>query len=186
MHDGNIWRRREPHPTKALALALVLAGSIGGGGATAALAQVNQPPPSPQPNRAWGGCVLPQTVIDAIKGLLPASSFDKTNTSFQVDYIVVRAVANPNGGQPLKNGAGGGFSGPIVCVGPNVVPTTTFATTVIPDGLSPNGGATSTDILGTQEDFILRYTLKPTNRTENRYCDATAGNNECFRLRSSP
>jgi hypothetical protein len=181
MIDRNAATHCRFYTATGLALVAVLAGPIGGGGA--ALAQ--QAPPAPAPNHAWGGCVIPQSIVDAIKGVLP-SDFKKNDASFRVDYIVVRTVANPNGGEPLQ---GGGFSGPIVCRGPGIAITTTTETTLIPDDLTnptPPGGTTSADIVGSQEDFILRYTFRPTGGTENRFCDGTAGFNDCFRLRVSP
>lgn len=156
------------------------------GGMPAAIAQQ---PDDPMPNRVFANCVLETTDqgnrINTVAGLQedidnanPGGNADKIQFPAVIAYVVVYAVSNDNNGQALEDKQGnltGDFTGPVICINPDLVDITT--------ALQTNPDLEDKDILDIQDALILRHT--PTggpasDPDANRICHTTDGDTDCF------
>src|SRR5690606_36355963 len=111
-----------------------------------------------------------------------------TGGAVDVSFIVVYSVQNPNAGQPV----GASYTGPVICRG-SAPRLTTFEkdgttplaeTSVIPADTDP-GGATSVDVLSSQEQLLLQYKLNGgSNGGDNaiRVCGTTKDGTTCAQI----
>ena len=155
-------------------------------GALAALFLASWAPPAmsdPIPNRIFAECKLSaDTVASLEQDILDTNSpppNDPEIDSPLISYVVIYAIDNDNNGQRvLADGQGTvgpvlGFTGPVICVAPDINIDTALQTDDIIE----------IDILDLQDALILRHA--PTSASEgdpaaNRICHTTDGNTDCF------
>jgi hypothetical protein len=181
---------------------LALTAALLVGSTAHALAQA----PDPAADHVWGGCVLSTgeggTVGSLLADIADSDSADEDpdldQENLQVGFVVVYTLGNPNDGQPID---GGGFTGPVICLNPNLVDVTAFEddgetplteTSAIPDDTGPDG-ADSVDLLAAEEVFILQYEINDDDEEsfidgniEKRICHTVAGNSDCFIVSPAP
>jgi hypothetical protein len=181
---------RHPRITRACS-AMALASALVVGSSVQALAQ---DVPIPEANKAWGGCVLDSSTVDALKARIRLGSGIKADSA-TVSFVVVYTLANDNDGQPLQSGPSN-FTGPVICrndsevgkVGITAFDTShnlITQTTDIPT--QTHSGVSNIDILEFEQASILQYRLNGgTNAIEKRVCLTTDANVACFRIFPSP
>jgi hypothetical protein len=155
----------------AVALAAALVAGIPGGTALGV--------PLPTPNHVWAGCVLSTgsgSTLPKLQADVNQGGFSTYAHGVEVAFVVVYSRSK-NDGQPK----GAGFTGPIICINPDLGIEATSQDAQIP---AP-GVATSVDTLDAEDAFILRYKLNggANNGTiEKVICHTVADNTDCFRI----
>jgi hypothetical protein len=136
---------------------------------------------TPQQNHVVS-CTLDTTTYNNLVTLLNPITNPPFNPG-QVGFIVIYTL-NDNDGQKLSGSGPARYTGPVVCTSPGVSMAATLGTTDIPNS-TDQPGATSIDVLNTEEAFLLRYKINQgslTNTIEKRFCHTVANNSDCFRV----
>jgi hypothetical protein len=166
--------------------AIALTSALLLGGSAPALAAESDPG-QPTESQVWGGCVLTteaeEGAVDALKDSMSSSdnSGPLNQENLKVAFVVVYTL-NDHDGQPLS---AGGFTGPVLCINPDVVGVKSrLQTDHLPD---PSTGATSIDTKDAEDVFILRYVLNSEDEgvggtNEKVICHSVGDQVNCFRI----
>jgi hypothetical protein len=133
---------------------------------------------TPQANHVVS-CTLDSTTYNDLFTLLNPITNPPFNPG-EVAFVVIYTLNN-NNGQKLSGPGPARYTGPVVCTSPGVSMTATLGTTDIPNS-TDQPGASSIDLLNTEEAFLLRYKINPGTKIEKRFCHTVANNSDCFRI----
>jgi hypothetical protein len=128
------------------------------------------PTTTPLPDRIYAGCQLDTSTGGTVHDLNSA-----LEGGHEIAFVVVYSLNNDNDGQPLVNVSGSvtGFTGPVICVNPDIA---AIANTTQTSSIS------GVDTLDIENAFILRYTDSTTKKSLCRTVDT---NTECYQISPS-